>query len=345
MIVKSRAPMRMGIAGGGTDIPAYSELHGGAVVNAAINVFAYCEIKDLDDFKVVFQAADQGKVFDYSLDQELDDKLILHKAVYEHMIDKHNNGVRIPLKISTFCEVPQGSGLGGSSALCVAILKAFIEYFNVPMDDYNLSNLAHYIEREVCGFAGGKQDQIASVFGGFNFIQFNKDQTTIVTKLRLKNWIINEIESNSVLFFTGVQRESSEIIEKQISNKSLNDDDILDNLNNMKREAFQVKDYLIEGNFEGVYGSIKRSWEEKKRTNRMIVSETSRDIFDIISKSDVKAAKISGAGGGGYMFIFVPLEHRLELVENLSAHSLGWFTPFKFCDNGCHAWKIGSSYA
>ena len=345
MIVKSRAPMRMGIAGGGTDVPSYSDLHGGAVVNAAINVFAYCEIKDIDQDKIVFQAADHGKIYHYPLNNELGGDLILHQAVYEFMINEHNGGNRIPLKISTFCEVPQGSGLGGSSALCVAIIKAFLEYFNVPMDDYSLSNLAHYIEREVCGLAGGKQDQIASVFGGFNFIQFNKDKNTIVTRLRLRNWIINEIESNSVLFFTGVQRNSSEIIEKQISDVSLSDEDILSNLHNMKREAFQVKDYLIEGDFEGVYGSIQRSWEEKSKTNQLIVTESSRAIFEIISKSEVRAAKISGAGGGGYMFIFVPLENRLKLVENLSAAKLGWFTPFKFCDNGCHSWKISTDNA
>lgn len=346
--VKSRAPMRVSFAGGGSDIPAFYHKFGGAVVNAAINVYAYTEINLNAENKVVFDAKDLGQVDKFDLDDIAPDSeatsktLLLHGSVYRWMMQKYNNGEPLPLSVSSFCEAPIGSGLGGSSALCVSLVKAFVEFFKAPVDDYELFEIAYHIERVICSINGGKQDQVASAFGGFNYTRFERDESVVVTRLRLRNWIINELESCSLLYFSGLHRDSSPRIKEQI--KKLNgseSDRENDLLCFMRDQSTEIKQHLIEGRFTKLYQAVNDGFEAKKKFDPTGVTTELRDILETARSFGAFASRVCGAGGGGYVLIFAPMVSRLKISETLTGKFGGYVTPFKFTSSGCHSWTTG----
>ena len=156
MIVRARAPLRLGLAGGGTDVSPYCDIHGGYILNATLDRYAYAVIKTLDEPVVRFLATDQQteKVKTVTEPLVLNGNLDLHKAVYNHMIQHYNYDCPIPLELSTFCDAPAGSGLGSSSTLVVVMIRAFVELLNLPLDDYTIAHLAFKIERVDCGLQG-----------------------------------------------------------------------------------------------------------------------------------------------------------------------------------------------
>ncbi|MDD5579621.1 MAG: hypothetical protein PHY16_10115 [Methylobacter sp.] len=192
MIVRARAPLRLGLAGGGTDVAPYCDIHGGYVLNATIDRYAYAVIKTLNEPYVRFMATDQQteQIKAIAEPLTLSGKLDLHKAVYNEMIQQYNSGQPIALELSTFCDAPAGSGLGSSSTLVVVMIRAFAELLNLPLDDYTIAHLAFKIERVICGLQGGRQDQYSATFGGFNFMEFYADERAVINPLRIKNWII-----------------------------------------------------------------------------------------------------------------------------------------------------------
>lgn len=254
MIIRARAPLRLGLAGGGTDVSPYCDLHGGYVLNAAIDRYAYATIKTLDEPFVRFVATDQQAVKCKALTEPLmlNGKLDLHKAVYNEMIQRHHEGKPVALELSTFCDAPAGSGLGSSSTLVVAMIRAFVELFNLPLDDYAISRLAFRIERLDCGLQGGRQDQYSATFGGFNFMEFYADDRAVINPLRIKNWIICELEASLVLFYSGVSRDSAKIIAAQSSNVTSGDHDAIEAMHGIKREALEMKECLLKGDFAGI---------------------------------------------------------------------------------------------
>lgn len=217
MIYRSKAPMRLGLAGGGSDVSPYSDIYGGAILNATIDQYAHCTIEETFSDTIVICASDLGEEKKYNSDYKLpiDGQLDLHKGVYNRIMHDFKIPRPLSFKITTYCDTPPGSGLGSSSTLVVAILKAFMEWMNLPLGDYDMAHLAYQIERLDLGLNGGKQDQYAATFGGFNFIEFYREDRVIVNPLRIKRWIVDELEASMVLFYTGVSRSSSRIIEEQ----------------------------------------------------------------------------------------------------------------------------------
>ena len=200
MIVRSKAPLRLGLAGGGSDVSPYSDLYGGLVLNATISLYACCTIEESCDGKIELTAADleQHAVYDVAEELPIDGKLDLHKGVYNRVVKDF--GISPPsFRITTASDAPAGSGLGSSSTMVVCILKAFVEWLNLPMGEYEIARLAYEIERKDLNLSGGKQDQYAAAFGGFNFMEFLRDDMVIVNPLRIKRWIIDELESSIVL--------------------------------------------------------------------------------------------------------------------------------------------------
>ena len=196
MIIRSKAPLRIGIAGGGTDVSPYSDDYGGCVLNVTIDLFTYCSIIPTNNNVIKSLATDRKEFFSAKSKTKLiiDENLPIHKGIYNRIV-KNFNLSPLSFEMITYSDFkPAGSGLGTSSTLVVCIIKAFVEWLNLSLGDYEIAQLAFQIERIDLNFSGGKQDQYAATFGGFNFMEFNKDNHTIVNPLRVKTEIVNELE-------------------------------------------------------------------------------------------------------------------------------------------------------
>ena len=341
MIVRARAPLRLSLAGGGTDVAPYCDTHGGNVLNATIDRYAYAVIRTLEEPIIRFVATDQQAEKIKTLDESLvlNGKLDLHKAVYKHMIENHNNNIPIPMELITFCDAPAGSGLGSSSTLVVVMIRAFAELLNLPLDDYAIAHLAFRIERVDCGLQGGRQDQYSATFGGFNFMEFYADERAIINPLRIKNWILCELEASLLLFYTGVSRESAKIIEDQSSNVKVGLEETMVAMHGIKREAVVMKECLLRGDFEGIVESMRQGWENKKRSAKTVSNPLIEEIYNTSMSAGALAGKVSGAGGGGFMMFFVPPDKRMDVVRVLENFN-GQLSNCHFTKHGTQAWRI-----
>lgn len=341
MIVRARAPLRLGLAGGGTDVSPYCDIYGGYVLNAAIDRYAYAVIKTLDEPYVRFVATDQQTEMSKSIAEPLilNGKLDLHKAVYNEMVKSYNGGKPIPLELSTFCDAPAGSGLGSSSTLVVVMIRAFAELLNLPLDDYTIARLAFKIERVDCGLQGGRQDQYSATFGGFNFMEFYADERAVINPLRIKNWIICELEASLVLFYTGVSRESAKIIADQSGNVKAGAADAVEAMHAIKREALVMKECLLKGDFAGIVESMRQGWDSKKRSARTVSNPYIEEIYNAVISAGALSGKVSGAGGGGFMMLFVPPDRRMDVIRTLNSFN-GQVSNCHFTKHGTQAWRF-----
>jgi D-glycero-alpha-D-manno-heptose-7-phosphate kinase len=341
VIVRARAPLRLGLAGGGTDVSPYCDVHGGFVLNATIDRYAYAVIKMLDEPVVRFVATDQQAMELVATSEliVLNGKLDLHKSVYNHMIQYYNDGQPIALELSTFCDAPAGSGLGSSSTLVVVMIRAFAELLNLPLDDYTIAHLAYKIERVNCGLKGGRQDQYSATFGGFNFMEFYANERAVINPLRVKNWIICELEASLVLFYTGVSRESANIIADQSRNVESGSVDAMEAMHGIKNEALVMKECLLRGDFGGIVDSMRLGWESKKRSAKTVSNTNIDKIYDAAISAGALAGKVSGAGGGGFMMFFVPPEKRMDVIRKLNRFE-GQVSNCHFTKHGTQAWRV-----
>lgn len=341
MIIRARAPLRLGFAGGGTDLSPYCDLFGGYVLNTTIDRYAYAEIKILDEPIVRFISKENNLEESFNINDTilLNNGLNLHKSVYNYMIKNYNDEIPLSLELSTICDAPVGSGLGSSSSLVVAIIKAFVELLNLPLDDYSIAHLAFKIERVDCGLQGGRQDQYSATFGGFNFMEFYENDRSIINPLRVKNWIICELEASLLLFYTGVSRESAKIIADQSSNMLNNDKKTLEAMHCIKNEALIIKECLLSGNFKGIVDSLRKGWENKKKTANSVSNQSINQIYQAAIEAGALAGKLSGAGGGGFFMFYVPLSHRMNVIQTLAQFN-GQISNCHFTKNGAQAWRI-----
>jgi len=341
VIVRSKAPLRLGLAGGGTDVAPYSELYGGLVLNATIDLYAHCTIEEGGDtIRLAAADLDMEEAFPIAANIVPDGPLALHKGVYNRVVREFGIKPR-PFLLSTHSDAPPGSGLGSSSTMVVAILKAFVEWFSLPLGEYEIANLAYDIERLDLGLSGGKQDQYAAAFGGFNFMEFQKNDTVIVNPLRVKRWIVDELEACMLLYYTGVSRSSAKIIEEQKHNASTGNVIAVEAMHEIKAGAQDMKAAILRGDISTFASILGRSWTSKKRMATSISNDSIEHVFEVAISAGAQVGKVSGAGGGGFaMFVVDPVK-RVSVVRALNALG-GKVVEFNFTEGGCHGWKIGS---
>ncbi|AEF84934.1 D-glycero-D-manno-heptose 7-phosphate kinase [Treponema primitia ZAS-2] len=341
MVIRSKAPLRLGFAGGGTDIDTYYNIYDGYVLNATIDMYSYCILEPTNNDKVIFNATDIEKQQEYEASSVLDisQALPLHSGIYNRIIADYNNGKPLSFVMTTYSDAPAGSGLGSSSTLVVAILKAYTEWLNLPLGEYDIASLAYKIEREDLHMAGGKQDQYAATFGGFNFMEFYRDEKVIVNPLRLKRWIRNELEASLVLYYTGVSRESANIIKRQIENTQNKNMKSIEGMHEMKKQAVLMKEFLLKGDFGGFSKCLLQGWLAKKNLADSISNSFLDGLFQYAMENGAESAKISGAGGGGFMMLYCNPCNRINLIKALKQKE-GTVFPASFTEIGTQAWTI-----
>jgi len=360
MIIRAKAPLRLGLAGGGTDIASYYRRFGGSILNATIDMYSYCILEPREDGVIEFCAADIGEKAAFELDRKaqkgeklpktaMEGPLKLHAGVYNRISDMYG-AENLSFTMTTFSDAPPGCGLGSSSTLVVAMIKAFVERLNLPLGEYEIASLACEIEREDLGLAGGKQDQYAATFGGFNFMEFYTDGKVIVNPLRLKRWIRNELEASLVLYHTGVSRESAKIIQRQIGvldtesgrTQDAQSRQSIECMHELKRLSVVMKEALLKGNFSLFSRCLTDSWQAKRGIAGGISSDFIDDIYEYALSHGAESAKISGAGGGGFMMVYCNPKNRVHLIEALKRRGGQVLTP-SFTEIGTQGWTIYNS--
>ena len=341
MLIRSKAPLRLGLAGGGSDVAPYCDLYGGAVLNATINLSSYCTIEPLDDGKVHFQAQDRQETFsaDCAQSYAYDGLLDLHKGVYNRVVRDFNDGQPLSLRISTWSDAPAGSGLGSSSTMVVAILTAFAEMLRLPLGEYDVAHLAFEIERQDIGLRGGAQDQYAATFGGVNFMEFHEQTRVTVNPLRVKQWILSELEASTVLYYTGVSRSSDRIIAQQIESYRSGQGKSVEAVHQLKADASAMKEALLRGNIRRFGEILGRSWEAKRNLADQISNAQIDQVMEAARGAGAWAGKVSGAGGGGFIVFIVDPVDRVQLVRALNKLD-GHVVPFQFEPHGASAWIV-----
>ena len=341
-LARARAPLRLGLAGGGTDLAAYAERFGGAVLNATIDRYAFASIAARADDRLVFDAGDLDRSEVHAPAWRLPDlRLDLHRGVYERMMRQFHDGTPLALTVATSVDAPLGSGLGSSSALVVALVQAYAAFLGRTLTPREAAVLACDIERRDLGLAGGQQDQYAAAYGGLNMIRFPPRGDVVVDRLRVGPAVVRELEASLALCFSGEARASGRIIAEQASNLDA-DRAALAAMHRLKDEVTDMRDALLGGDLAAFAAGLDRSWEAKKATASGIVTPATEALEGLARAAGATAVKVSGAGGGGFVMCVVQPERRARLITALRAAGHPTY-PVHLTEAGSEAWLLHRS--
>jgi D-glycero-alpha-D-manno-heptose-7-phosphate kinase len=334
VIVRGKAPLRVSFAGGGTDVPPFPQLEGGAVLSATIDRYAYGSLRPRSDGQVCIESVDFGRKVDFHLADELvlDGQLDLVKAA----IKRIGNGAREGYDLVLRTNAPPGSGLGSSSTMMVALVALLQNHYNLPLSEYELAELAWHIERVDLGIEGGVQDHYAATFGGFNFIEIG--ERVIVNPLRVPADVVNELEMNLLLCYTGVSRESTKVIEDQTSRVVAANAETMAGLRAQKVLAVDMKSALLRGQLDQFGDLLCQAWEEKKRMSPMISTPRIEEVFAEARKHGARGGKVTGAGGGGHILFYCDFTCRHNVIAALERMGCV-LSEFSFAPNGVATWR------
>jgi D-glycero-alpha-D-manno-heptose-7-phosphate kinase len=338
---RARAPLRLGFGGGGTDVPAYSSRYGGCVLNTTISMYAYASVSPRGDGRigVSLGSLNHSAVLDPTELGQIKPRGAT--ALVEGILRRfaRDYGPLPSMDLAAWSDAPPGSGLGSSSTVAVVICSVLAETLRIPLGEYDVARLAYEIERLELGMAGGQQDQYAAAFGGVNFMEFHEDGGVLVNPLRVKGSVLSELESSLILYYTGVSRESAQIIQDQISAAESVPSRSLEALHRIKQEALALKKHLLQGDLSSFYGAINSGWLAKKQSAKSISNAQIDKLLTCATGSGALAAKLSGAGGGGFIMFFARPEFRAHLIENL-LRSGGQIYPVSFTQTGVQNWEV-----
>ncbi len=335
MVIRSKAPLRISFGGGGTDVSPYPEEQGGATISATIDKYAYCTLIERHDEHIKVKSLDYDITANYQTNCKLqyDGKLDLVKAAINAM--EISEGFDLFLH----ADAPAGSGLGTSSTMTVALVGSIQDWLKRPLTDYEIAELAHHIEREEAGIKGGRQDQYAATFGGFNFIEYFGDRT-VVNPLRIKRDVLNELEYRLMLCYTGKTRLSAGIIVDQVDGYVQKRKEVVDALDETKKLAFAIKNTLLLGKLDEFGSLLDEGWKEKKRLSAKVSNPQVDEMYEKAKKIGAIGGKLLGAGGGGYLLLFCEFDKWHIVAEALEKMG-GTIMKFAFEYRGLQTWKTG----
>ncbi len=337
VMIRAKAPLRISFAGGGTDLPHFYEKQDGAVLSSTINRYARVTIYLRDDSEVVIRSLDLDRSVRYTLRDGpiYDGVLDLAKAAI------HRLGVRQGMDLDVHMEAPKGSGLGGSSALTAAVLGAVASANGETYNLYELAELNYMIERTDLNIAGGKQDQYATTFGGFNLLEFRKNRV-VVTPLRIDRSVLNDLEAHLLLCYTGKVRPNLGLVDKQIQFFHEGRPDTLRGMQRLCEMAFEMKEALLTGALDRFGEMLHEAYMNKKMMNPHVADGTPAEaLYETGRKHGVIGGKLLGAGGGGYLLLYCETGCHVEVRQALEAMG-GQFTDFSFDGLGLQVWRSRS---
>jgi D-glycero-alpha-D-manno-heptose-7-phosphate kinase len=338
---RSKVPFRISFGGGGTDMPDFCKHHTGAVINTTIRLFTHTSLELRDDTKVTFKWINKDEFEEHEFSDDLDCSygLKLFKATHNHICKRYKIEP-IGYDIISNQDVPTGSGLGTSSTLIVSLIGVYMELFNLPLGEYDIAEMAIQIERVELKENGGKQDQYAAAFGGFNYMEFKGDDV-IVNPLRIKEGVQDEMENNIVLYFTNFTRNSSDVLTEQVQKmKEKNKTSIL-SLHALVEQAKLIKDCMIKGTIDELGEILDYGFQQKKLLAKGISTPEIELLYETALKAGATGGKISGAGGGGFMFFYCPNNTKYDVIRALDKLKMGYHQPFTWNKLGIRTWQIG----
>jgi D-glycero-alpha-D-manno-heptose-7-phosphate kinase len=331
---RARAPLRISFCGGGTDVSPYPEEHGGCVLSATINHHAYAALSPRRDTRLTLASLDYDLIAKYDHPKRLkfDGQLDLLKAAVRALKVKRG------ADLWTHSDAPPGSGLGASSTLMVALIGVLREWLKLDLSPYDIAEMAFKIERVDLKLAGGRQDQYAASFGGFNFIEFEREGT-VVTPLRLRRQTLEELEYRLLLCYMGQTRQSAKIIERQTRSYVEGNKKTVAALEHLKVQAHEMKRALLLGHIDGFGELLHEAWEQKKRLDDGISNTHVDKLYQIARKEGAIGGKMPGAGGGGYFLLLTRFDRRHRVAAALEKHG-GQVVPFQFESRGMSSWSV-----
>jgi D-glycero-alpha-D-manno-heptose-7-phosphate kinase len=335
MTIHSRAPTRLSLGGGGTDVSPYTEQFGGAVTNMAIDIYMEASLKLRDDDRVVLHSVSGRRRNEYAGVGALnaDDDHRLAKAILQRMYAGERG-----LELRYYSPIPERSGLGGSAALAAAMAACFNHLeTDRRIDAYELAERIYRIERQDLKNLGGRQDQYATIFGGINFIEFRGDEFVRVNPLRPPEGVVESLQRNLLLFWIGEREVSGDIIEQQTKNVQAGGD-ALAAMHDTKRMAFDMKTALIQGHLDRLGELLHEAWLQKKRFGSKISNPRIDALYEALLAAGMKGGKITGAGGGGHLLVYAPFERRMEILSAVEAAG-GRHVPYRIDPVGVTTWE------
>ena len=333
LIIRSKAPLRVSFGGGGTDVAPFCENQGGAIIGSTINKYAYCSVIPRDDEEIIVHSLDFDMTVKYKAKENFvyDGKLDLVKAALKAI------NIKQGCEVYLHCDAPPGSGLGTSSTVMVALLSAMAKWKEIDYDNYAMADMAFGMERIDLGISGGYQDQYASTFGGFNFMEFHGRNKVVVNPLRIHKDIINELQYNLIMCYTGGVHVSANIIDDQV--KNYDNKDSFKAMCEVKALAYAMKDELLRGNLNAFGKLLDYSWISKKKMSKKITAPVIDALYNRAKNEGAIGGKLLGAGGGGFLLIYCPFNARHKVAAGLEEMG-GQILDWNFELRGVRSWVV-----
>ncbi|MBU1702030.1 MAG: GHMP kinase [Candidatus Eisenbacteria bacterium] len=351
MIYRAKAPLRISFCGGGTDVSPYPEERGGIVLSTTINLYAFASLRALEEPIFRLRSLD----YELSLDIKPGEPLLMNgqldllKGALGFFREECRRlglrsgdvgGLPAGIEILSHTDAPPGSGLGSSSTMVTTLVGVFQDWLGKPLAPYDIAELTYHIERERVKISGGRQDQYAAVFGGFNLIEFHNGYT-IVNPLRIRRATMNELEGRLLLVYTGKTRLSAHIVDRQTHSYREKKQDVVEALDEMKALAVAMKNALLQDDLDEFGRCLHEAWLHKKHLDEGITNPQIDALYQKARDMGCLGGKILGAGGGGYLLLYCPydLKHRIgDALKEIG----GMPTGFAFEDQGLQTWTVNS---